>query len=166
MPQRQVSRDRKTLYYVGMVVSIVGLLSFLSTFFSAIANFGDFSDFDSDVKSMGFRAFGGMVLIVAGGVMMTLGRAGAAGSGLKLDPEQMRRDLEPWNRASGGMLKDTLDEAGIDVGKIAAGLAGPSEAAAGEPLEVRLRGLHALFKEGILTEEEYLREKQELLDRE
>jgi hypothetical protein len=28
------------------------------------------------------------------------------------------------------------------------------------------RGLHALYKDGILSEEEYRREKQELLDRE
>jgi hypothetical protein len=37
---------------------------------------------------------------------------------------------------------------------------------AGETLEQRLRSLHALYKHGILSEEEYRREKQEILDRE
>ena len=163
MPERDISQNRKTLYYVGMAMSALGLLSFLSTFFTFLWHFGDFTDFEANARSDGFRAVGGMILMIAGGVVMGIGRAGAAGSGLKLDPQQMRRDLEPWNRAAGGMTKDRLEEMGIDVPKIAAGIANIGKGS-GETVESRLRGLHALHKDGILSEEEYQREKRELLD--
>jgi uncharacterized OB-fold protein len=37
-----------------------------------------------------------------------------------LDPEKARKDLEPYSRMTGGMVKDALDEAHIN-------LSGPSE---------------------------------------
>jgi hypothetical protein len=171
---REISPDRKSLYTVGLVVSIIGGLMFASTIFSAIANFGDFTDFTGRARSMGFRAFGGMGLLVVGTMLRNLAARGAAGSGLRLDPEGARRDLEPWSRMSGGMTKDALDEMGVDVPKIVDSLTGRDASsssnveptAAGETLEQRLRGLHALYKDGILSEEEYRREKQEILDRE
>lgn len=162
MTQRHISPERKTLYYIGMALAIVGAISFASTFFTFMWHFGDFSNFESNARSDGFRAFGGMVLMIVGSIVMGIGAKGAAGSGLKLDPQQMRRDLEPWARAKGGLMKDTLDEVGIDPQKIIAGLSGGGSS--GEPLEQRLRGLHALYKDGILSEEEYLSEKQDLLD--
>ena len=66
---------------------------------------------------MGARAFGGMALIIAGAVVMNIGARGAAGSGLVLDPEKARGDLEPFSRMAGGMVKDALDEADINLGK-------------------------------------------------
>lgn len=33
-----------------------------------------------------------------------------------LDPEQARQDLEPFSRQAGGMLKDALDEAAVNLG--------------------------------------------------
>jgi hypothetical protein len=59
---------------------------------------------------------------------------------------------------------------GVDVPKIASALTGalanrPLDAATGETFEQRLRGLYALYKDGILSEEEYRREKQDLLDK-
>lgn len=164
MPNRQISPQRKGVYRAGQIVSVVGLLMFLSTFVSAIANFGNFDNFEGRAKSMGFRALGGMVMIVVGGAMMGYGVAGAAGSGLNLDPEQARKDLEPWARMSGGLTKASLDEMGVDLPKIAGAFAGENRNA-GETLESRLRGLHNLYKDGILSEEEYQREKQELLNR-
>ena len=136
-------------------------------FISAAMNFGDFSNFDNDVRSMGLRASLGMFLMIAGGVLTTIGAAGAAGSGLNLDPERAKEDLEPWARMGGGLTKASLDEMGIDVPKIAGALAGNLGGGdrGGQSVEERLRGLHALYKDGILSEAEYLREKQELLDR-
>jgi hypothetical protein len=168
METRQISEQRKALYRIGQIMMAIGLLSFMSVFVSAALHFGDFSDFNGQVRSIGLRAVGGMFLMIAGGAVMSLGAAGAAGSGLNLDPEQARQDLEPWARMSGGLQKASLDEMGIDVPKIAdaitTGLSGGAQGG-GESLEERLRGLHALHKDGILTEAEYLREKQELLDR-
>jgi hypothetical protein len=170
---REISPDRKTLYNVGLVVSIIGGLMFASTFVTFLWHFGDFSgDVVGRMRGNGFRAFGGMGLLIIGTMLRTLAARGPAGSGLRLDPEGARRDLEPWSRMSGGMTKDALDEMGVNVPKIVDALTGRAAsnseptAAGGETLEQRLRSLHALYKEGILSEEEYQREKQEILDRE
>jgi hypothetical protein len=146
-------------------MAAIGLLMFLSVFVSAALHFGDFSNFESDARSMGLRAVGGMLLMIAGMATLMVGAAGAAGSGLNLDPEKAREDLEPWARLQGGLTKASLDEMGVDLPKITDALAG-KKTASGETLEARLRGLHALYKDGILSEEEYRREKQELLNRE
>lgn len=156
-PRRAISQQRKSLYYLGMAISMFGLLLFLSTFVTAVWNFGDFSNFQGEARSAGFRAFGGIFLLIVGGFLANLGARGMAGSGLKLDPEQARKDVEPWSRMSGGMLGDMLDEAGIK-------LPGTSQQA-DLPLDEKLRRLHALRQDGILDEAEYQREKQELLDK-
>ena len=164
---REISPQRKSLYTVGMVTSVIGGLMFLSTFVTFLMHFGDFSNFESNARSDGFRAFGGMALIIAGGFMMNLAARGAAGSGLKLDPKQARKDLEPWARMQGGLAKDSFDEMGVDIPKMASAISTGLGGGAGrnaESFEERLRGLHALYKDGILSEEEYLREKQELLE--
>jgi hypothetical protein len=109
-PQRQIPPERKAVYYVGMVMMGVGFLLFLSTFFSGIANFGNFDNFEERVRGEMFRALLGMVLLIVGGIVMKVGAVGLAGSGLKLDPEQARRDIEPWARMGGGMAQDALAE--------------------------------------------------------
>lgn len=163
MLNRLITPRRKALFRFGQIVAGLGLLSFLSVFISAALNFGDFSDMEADMRSMAIRGLGGFVMILIGSGLITYGIAGAAGSMLTLDPEQARQDLEPWARMSGGLKKAELDEMGIDVTKIAGALTGRA-GAEGESIESRLRGLHALYKDGILSEEEYQREKQELLD--
>lgn len=165
MANRQIPPERKLVYRLGTILIAVGVLSFGSVFLSAALNFGRFDDFEGRVRSMGLRAVGGMALIVVGAGMMIYGTAGAAGSGLTLDPEQARKDVEPWARMRGGVAKDTLDEMGIDLGKVANAI-GDRLSSSGETLEERLRGLHRLFNDGILSEEEYLREKKQLLDQE
>jgi hypothetical protein len=108
--KRQVSPDRKAIYYVGMALSIIGLLLFLSTFVTFLANFGNFDNFTERAKSGGIRAFVGVVLIVIGGALRRLGTLGLAGSGVVLDPEQARKDVEPWSRMAGGVVSDALSE--------------------------------------------------------
>jgi len=114
---KQISEGRKTAYYVGMVIAIIGGLVFGSVFLSFALHFGEFDPGDNFGKSIAGRGFGGMFLMIAGGVIMTIGARGAAGSGLVLDPEKAREDLEPFTRMGGGMLKDALDEADINLGK-------------------------------------------------
>ncbi len=163
---REISPDRKSLYTLGMVVSGAGFLLFLSVFVTSFLSFGDFTDFHNRMTSFGFRALGGVLLLIMGTKLRMLAAHGPAGSGLVLDPEQARRDMEPWSRMSGGMTKDALDEMGVDVPRIVDALSGGSSTAdaAAETFEQRLRSLHALHKDGLLTDEEYRREKQELLD--
>jgi RNA polymerase subunit RPABC4/transcription elongation factor Spt4 len=110
MPQKQIPSERKALYYGGMILTGIGLLLFLSTFVTHLVNFGNFDHFEDRVQGMGFRAFGGMVLMVVGGFMMNVGAKGWSGSGVVLDPEKARKDVEPWSRMSGGVLSDALSE--------------------------------------------------------
>jgi hypothetical protein len=109
-PNKQIPPERRALYYVGMALIGIGLLLFLSTFVTFLANFGNFDNFEGRAKSEGFRAFGGMVLMMIGGFMMNVGAKGWAGSGVVLDPERGRKDVEPWSRMGGGMVQDALSE--------------------------------------------------------
>ena len=67
--KKQISEGRKTAYYVGTGLMIVGGLLFASTFVTFAMHFGDFTNFESEAKSNMFRAFGGMALLVVGGIM-------------------------------------------------------------------------------------------------
>src|SRR4051812_21923469 len=98
MAQRQIPPERKTIFYVGMVIGVIGFVCFISVFFSAALNFGDFTNFEARSRSRSMRAVIGMVMIIAGTVMTRVGRMGWAGSGAKLDPEEARWDVEPWSR--------------------------------------------------------------------
>lgn len=95
MAQRQIPPERKAIFYIGRFVSVLGILSFLSTFLSAAAHFGDFTNFAERGRSMMLRAVIGMVMLVAGRLLSGVGKAGLAGSGITLDTEQARRDVEP-----------------------------------------------------------------------
>jgi len=95
LAQRQIPPERRAIFYVGLIVSVIGILSFLSTFLSFAAHFGDFTNFEQRASSMMLRAVIGMVMMIAGGVLSGVGKAGLAGSGIILDTEQARRDVEP-----------------------------------------------------------------------
>lgn len=112
---RRISSERKSLYYLGNVLIVVGLILFASTFVTFLSHFGDFSNFEDDAKSDFGRALAGMACIVVGGVIRNIGARGLAGSGVVLDPDRARKDLEPYSRMVGGMAKDALDEADIDL---------------------------------------------------
>lgn len=113
---RHVSSERKFAYYLGSALVGVGLLLFLSVFVTGAMNFGNFEGFNGQVQNSAFRGIGGMILMMVGGFVRNVGARGAAGSGLILDPERARRDLEPFSRQGGGMLKDALDEADVSLG--------------------------------------------------
>ncbi|HAZ37553.1 MAG TPA: hypothetical protein DDX02_01845 [Clostridiaceae bacterium] len=121
----KISSERKAIYYTGMVLVVIGFVLFISTFFTFAAVFRDFGD------SHGFGGFGitsklsflspiiGMVLIIIGSILMTIGRKGAAGSGIILDPEKERDDLKPFSSAKGKMINDVVENIDIvnEVGK-------------------------------------------------
>jgi len=109
--KRSISEGRKTTYYIGTGIMVLGGLSFLSVFLSSALNFGDFSNFSGNAKSGMLRALLGMALLMIGAVVRNIGASGLAGSGVVLDPERAREDLEPYSRMAGGMVKDALDEA-------------------------------------------------------
>ena len=112
---KHISEERKGAYYIGMGLMILGGIFFASSFVSFISNFGDFSNFESNAKSGMMRAIGGMGLLVLGGIIRAIGARGLAGSGVILDPEKAREDLEPYSRMAGGMVKDAMDAADVNL---------------------------------------------------
>jgi hypothetical protein len=155
-PQRQVPPERKKIYYIGMAVGVIGFLCFISVFISGALHFGDFSNFEQRGRSEATRGVLGMVMMIAGGYLTRIGRMGMAGSGIKLDPEEARRDVEPWSRMTGGVVKDVMDEAGIKLGG--------SSSADELPFDERLRRLQKLRQDGLVSEQEYETTKKRILD--
>ncbi len=158
-PNRDVSEGRKALYYVGLGLTVIGFLLFISVFFSAVMSFSEPLNLgmSNQFGSFAGRGFFGMLLMIGGSFLMRLGARGAAGAGLVLDPQRTREDLEPWSRAAGGMVNDALDEANLDLHK--------KEEGEELPFDEKLRRLEALRKEGLITEAEYQAKRREMLDR-
>jgi hypothetical protein len=110
-PQRQISPDRKAMFYIGHGISLIGMLLFLSNFFIVASDFGSMPQNGAGfAQGLIFRAIGGMALIAIGQVIANVGKRGLAGAGLIPDAEQQRKDLEPWSRSTGGMINDALSE--------------------------------------------------------
>ena len=114
---RKISEDRKALYYVGTGLQIFGGLLFASVFVTFTMRFGDFTDVVDRTKSEALRAIAGMALMMIGGMIRGVGAKGLAGSGVLLDPERARQELEPYSRMAGGMVRDAMDEARLDLGR-------------------------------------------------
>ena len=145
-PRAEISEGRQLLYYIGMALTAIGLLLFFSVFFSAFSRSSSEPSFDTRImvetpdghsfpmpgqgpaprqprsfqdrsNDMAKRAFGGMALMLVGGILINLGRAGLRGSGVILDPHGARDDLKPWSQAAGGMLDDALGSSHV-VGQV------------------------------------------------
>lgn len=108
----KISSGRKASYYLGTALMAVGLAMFLSTFFIDLMSFGDFTNFNGRIRQSSFLAFGGIVIILIGGGIRRVSARGVAGSGLTLDPERAREDLQPYAKMAGGLIKDAVDELG------------------------------------------------------
>jgi len=156
MSRHPLTPPRKGLYYGGMVLTGLGFILFSYTFVSHLGRMGDFTDFSLRVQTGMATAFAGMACLGIGQLLMKLGKTGWAGSGLKLDPQQARRDLEPWSRLTGGMLKDALDEAEIDLKGTRHGE---------RPFDEPLIKLEELQRKGLISEAEYAAARQRVLSR-
>ena len=155
MKRRDVSPERKATYYLGMIITAVGIILFLSCFVTFIGFFGE-RIHPVDMKSGFGRAFVGMLLAAAGQLIMRIGHSGLAGSGVILDAEDARRDLEPWSRMGGGRIQDALDEAGIDL----RGSKNDDEM----PFDEKLRRLEGLRRDGLISEEEFAELRTKILE--
>lgn len=105
----KISKERKTLYYIGLGLTVLGGILFISSFFTV---FGDFNNpsFDMGMPSFFLRALIGMICMIIGSILMNVGAKGKAGSGLLLDPDKAREDLKPFSSAKGKMINDMADE--------------------------------------------------------
>lgn len=184
MTRTGIGRGRKTAYYVGTLLMVVGFVIAFGSFVPAFSIFGSTQDFVGRTMSSAGRgkqpdpsavtgfmsqvtgsvaysfglALGGTALIIVGAFIRRTGSHGLAGSGLVLDPQKAREDVKPWSQMQGGVLRDTIDAAGF-------GGAVRRPAGAGDlPFDEKLRRLHKLKEEGLISEEEYQRERKEILD--
>jgi hypothetical protein len=140
-PRKKITPERKAMYYGGMALIAIGILLFVSTFFTGPdiggrndpqpgePNFWEraqerHEEFGRGMKTTIIRALLGMGLMVVGSILMNVGARGAAGSGLVLDPEKARQDLEPWSRMGGGVVQDALSEVKV-VKKLEEGMGNP-----------------------------------------
>ncbi len=156
MKRTNISPERKAIYYIGITLIVIGGITFFSVFISGALHFGDFSNFKERAQSEMLRSMVGMALIFIGGILSAIGRAGAAGSGIILDPQKARTDLEPWSRMAGGLVKDAIDEADIS-------LKTPKRDDK-LPFDEQLRRLHKLHQDGIISKEEYDLKKSKILN--
>ncbi len=85
---------RLPIFYLGTAVSVIGVLLFLSVFVTFLANFGNFDNFDERARSSGFRALGGMVLIVVGGVIASAAGGKRVSSRLLQNAQQLRDQVQ------------------------------------------------------------------------
>lgn len=95
---------------------------------------------------------------------MRLGRMGLAGSGMVLDPEGARRDVEPWARMAGGVVKDAIDEAGVRIDGTRGAGEGDEASSSSMPFDERLRRLEKLRAEGLVSESEYAAARKRILE--
>jgi len=109
--KKKISNERKALYYVGMGMMIIGVILFLSVFVTAFT--GDPFEMMNSGRNPMANGFVGFVMIFIGSIIMNIGARGAAGSGLILDPDKAREDLNPYASAAGRLINDALDE--VDV---------------------------------------------------
>lgn len=113
---RRISEQRKTAFYLGTGLMVIGGLLFASTFIAILSSFGGSPSGGSMMETGMLRAFIGIALLAIGGMVRGIGARGLAGSGVILDPKRARQDLEPYSRMAGGMLGDALDEADVNLG--------------------------------------------------
>lgn len=110
----KISDGRKLTYYIGLVLVVLGVILFMSSFFAVSTGFGSMDPgFDMGMPSFFKRALFGMISIIIGSVLMNIGAKGAAGSGIILDPDKVREDLSPYSHAAGKMINDVVS--GVDV---------------------------------------------------
>jgi hypothetical protein len=194
MARTEIGRGRQAAYHGGLVLVLAGIavvgLSFLSAFSivgKAGGLVGDLAGsagqgrpppagavegfvgqvFDAVFRTV-LQTFGGVGLIVGGALLRRVGARGLAGAGVVLDPRRARQDVRPWSEMQGGVLRDTLDAAGLTPPAGAAPPPPPGSPTPGPgadlPFDERLRRLHRLRQEGLLSEAEYQRERKEVLD--
>lgn len=117
--RRDIPPERKGLYTFGLVLQGAGVVGIVVCFLGfAIAGRGAVARGPTAGGVEGpFDYWIGilvcMFLAAGGGFVRRVAARGVAGSGLVLDPERAREDLEPWARMGGGMVRDALDEAGL-----------------------------------------------------
>lgn len=106
----KIPEERAALYYIGNVLTVVGILLFVSVIVEGFAGFNNGPSFDPSSGPNPMRALLGMGIMVVGGICRAVGVGGLAGSGILIDPQRERQELKPWSKMAGGMMNDALEE--------------------------------------------------------
>ncbi len=107
----KITKQRKATYYIGLGMTVLGFILFISVLFSAAMFMNN--PFGASREPSFMNSVLGMVLMIFGSFVSKIGAHGAAGSGILLDPEKAREDLKPFNEAKGGMINDVISN--IDI---------------------------------------------------
>ena len=107
---RNITQKQKTGYYLGMILTGIGIIMFSAPFIDML--FNGLEPNEPGLPESFKVALVGFVLMAIGNVLRSISARGLAGSGLLLAPKQARKDLEPYSRMAGGMVKDALEETG------------------------------------------------------
>ncbi len=150
MSQNQIPENRRTIYYIGLGMTILAPILCIGAIGYAALSMG--SDSMPNPSGVFVPFIIGMILGGIGASLMSVGAKGLAGSGLKLDPGKAREDLKPWSKMAGGILND----AGINLGQQ------PQPPA--QDFDEKLRKLHQLHADGILNDQEYADQKAAVLE--
>ena len=94
-----ISEGRRTGFYVGMGMQILGGLLFASGFFPS--------------KVHEFLPACSITLLFIGGKIRGSGARGVAGAGILADPETARHELEGDSRMASGITKDRFEDANL-----------------------------------------------------
>ncbi|MGK2349041.1 zinc ribbon domain-containing protein [Actinomyces sp. W5033] len=115
--QYDVEPWRKWAYYGGGALQVLGVLAFLSVFFTIALSFGFMGHNPAMISAhvqRGFIMFPvaivGIFMINGGKMLRDVGRKGLAGSGIILSPQGEARDAEAWNRSKGAQDQHRLEE--------------------------------------------------------
>jgi hypothetical protein len=112
---KQIPPERLDAYYGGMAMLALGVIMFFGAVISGVTQPTEpsFAQHDESGRVAVFVI--GMILAFIGAICMNIGGKGLAGSGVILGPEKAREDLEPYSRMAGGMVKDALEEADVNL---------------------------------------------------
>ena len=107
---RNITQKQKTGYYLGMILTGIGIIMFTAPFIDVLLN--GLEPNERGLPESFKVALVGFVLLAIGNILRSISARGLAGSGLLLAPKQARKDLEPYSRMAGGMIQDALEETG------------------------------------------------------
>ena len=108
MKPEKISSGRKAAFYWGFALTVVGLALFIGGAFTMFTSFGEFDKAAAAMKWSGVLSFSGIIVMWLGAIVRRAGARGLAGSGIVLDPEQARKDLQPYSQMAGGMVSDAV----------------------------------------------------------
>ncbi|MCL2639314.1 MAG: SHOCT domain-containing protein [Phycisphaerales bacterium] len=163
---QKISPERQALYtfgigltVFGVLLIVIGVVGFMGCMVRDVSG-PSFSSSQSTIVGFWVTAALGMGVVALGQVVRHFAARGVAGAGLVLDPERARKDLEPWSRMGGGMIRDALDQSGIKMGGT-----GGVEQNAKLPFDEELRRLKSLKDDGLISEAEFEAARKKILER-